>query len=478
MKFIKFIFHSSNRKVLAFIVCYHLLLAFIFNWAYPFAISSYDTPNYMLAAQLKEFCGYRPYGYSFFINFCTFFWQSVYSIVFFQSLFFLIASLSFIFTIQYFFPSKSKRNFYLFIFLLCISFNPFFLNNVLISDSLFISLSLLWVSSFIHLIYAQKINFSLFLFNFLVCFLASKVRYAGLIYPVIGVLVTILIYRKKIGIMALGAGGFILVFLIVYNQGINQNKEKYGVPIFSAFGGLAQLNNASVLIPKAKSGFRNQELDLLETYFKKQPDSLFTTEKVLTGTLIWGNMYPQKIYTNFISKRNKDKGYLTCYVYCGKLYSEYASHLIKNNTSLYLSKFYFPNLLRAVYPKKDDINGGLTLKTDKNTAKVCNADFTYSLPRKDIFGDFFAAWSGFKYFLLAIGFIAFLIYSRIKKDVQLSVNTKKTIFFLSAFFVINSLFLAYTHPILQRYLILHEFIFIAGLFILIDSLNPLKTKSE
>src|SRR5438309_1140560 len=109
MKFINFIFSPPNRKTLLFIVCYHVLIALIFNWAYPFTIYSYDTPNYMQAADMKIFGGYRPYGYSAFINFCTTFWQSVYSIVFFQSLFFLLASVVLIFTIQSLFPFKNKK---------------------------------------------------------------------------------------------------------------------------------------------------------------------------------------------------------------------------------------------------------------------------------------------------------------------------------------------------------------------------------
>jgi len=474
MPFINFIFTPFNRKILLILFLYHILVAFVFHWAYPFTIYTPDTPNYFLAADAKDFCGYRPYGYSAFINFCMLLYKSIYVIVFFQSFLYFVAIALFIFTIEYISPFKNKKLFYLFTILLSLSGQVFLLNNSLLSDSIFISLSLIWISSLLHLFNSKKNNYYLIALNLIICFSLAKIRYAGLIYPVIGLLAGLFIYRKQLLNLFVYVIGFLLIVLIVYQQGVSQNKTKYGIDVFSAFGGWAKLNNASVVIPEAKDDIREKEMYLLNALFKRYPDSIYSTKNVLTSQLMWGKLYPEKKYLAFIYSKNKVHGYVPSYVYCGKLYGEYANYLIKTHITSFITKFYLPNLFGAISPQ-DESSGNVHIKVDENIRKVCDTDFDFFAPRCDIYGAFISVFDKIKYATLAILFIFSLTYYVAKKYFKLVTSNRNILFlFISFFIILNSLFLAYVHPVLLRYVIINEFLFIAVIFVFLDECYKLK----
>ncbi len=489
MGFINFIFNPFNRKIIIALSIYHVLIAFVFNWAFPFTVYTPDTPSYFFAANIKEFCGYRPYGYSAFINFCMFFYQSIYTIIIIQGFLYLTATLLFIFTIEYLFPFKNKALFYLFIVLLSLSGQAFFLNTSLMSDSVFISLSIIWVSSLLHLLTSSKNNYYLIILNLITCFLILKIRYAGLIYPVIGLLLTLIIYRKKYIKLVICLVGFCSVFLIVYQQGVSQNKTKYGVNIFSAFGGWAKLNNASVIIPEIKKETKEDEIHLVEAFqpeikenisrkeeivllnagFKDYPDSIFSTKNVLTSQLMWSLSYPEKMfYLNYIYDKYKQYGPLPCYVYCGKLYSEYADYLVKTHTSTFIRKFYLPNLLRTIHPK-DEGQGYVAIKVDENIKKVCNTSFDFFASRYNIYGTIISLFDEIKYLILVIIFLLALICFTLKRHFKLLTDNRQVFFLFSfCFLIINSLFLACSIPIFLRFLVVNEVLLIASVFVFLD----------
>jgi hypothetical protein len=495
MKFVGFICNPFNRKVLLTLFIYHVLIALVFNWAYPFTVYTNDTPNYFHAAEAGGFCGYRPYGYSAFINFCMFFSKSIYCIVFIQSLLYLLATLLFVFTIEYLSPFKNKKLFYGFIILLSLSGQAFFISNVLLSDSIFLSLSLIWISSLLHLFTDKNNNYPFLLLNFVICFLAAKIRYAGLIYPVIGSLAVLVMYRKHLKTLLTYLVGFLLVFYTVYQQGVSQNKTLYGVNVFSAFGGWAKLNNASVIIPEIKgetkkdeirllNAFRDEikedarkrnEIGLLDAFLKQYPDSIYAIRNVLTSQLMWKKTYPEKMFlTGYIYPKNKEHGYVPCYVYTGRLYGEYADYLVKTHPGTFINKFYFPNLLRTIYPKDEGL-GNIHIMVDKSIQKVCNTGFTFFATRYNIYGAIISVFDEIKYLFLGLLFVFSFVYYIFKKRYKLvTANSRILFLFISCFLILNSLFLAYSIPIFLRFLVVNEFMLITAVFIFLDEFYKLR----
>ena len=494
MKFFNFIFNPLNRKILLILFVYHILIALILHWAYPFTICTNDTPNYFFAAEAHEFCGYRPYGYSAFINFCVLFSKSLYCIVFIQSLLYFVATLLFIFTIEYLIPFKNKKLFYLFIVLFSLSGQAFLISNTLLSDSLFMSFSLIWISSLLHLFTNKKNRYILVILNLIVCFCLAKIRYAGLVYPVVGSLAALVIYRKNLKNLFIYVAGFMLIIWTVYEQGISQNEVNYGVRVFSAFGGWAKLNNASVVVPEIKKGTREDEIALqkafkpstnedlikkdeiylFDRFLKKYPDSIYSTKNVLSSQLMWDKKYPEKFYFSFLLKKYQKNGYVPCYAYCGKLYGEYADYLIKTHLVSFISKFYFPNFFRAVYPKDEGL-GKMHMRVDESIKKVCDVDFAFFAARNDIYGAIISFFDEIKYLILFITFLFSLVYYIVHKYFKRIRSNGKIVFlFISFFLILNSLFLAYSIPIFLRFLVINEALLITAIFVFLDEFYKLR----
>lgn len=477
MSFTRFVFNTYNRKVITGIIIFHVLIAYLLHKAYPFTLCFHDTPNYFQSALEHRFIGYRPYGYSVFINFCIAIKQSVYSIVFFQSFLFLLSHIIFIFTIDYIFNFKRRVFFLLFIGLFSLCMQPLLLTNMLISDSIFISLTLIWIATLLHLHnnIKYKTAWLIMAVNLVICYFIIRIRYAGLIYPVIGI--AFFIYFIKRDVFKATAFCMLLgiVMLIVYRQGVNENRKLCGVSIFSAFGGWAKLNNATVNIPFAKQDMQVNKLREVHAFFKTFNDSMYTAKKALDGQHIWNRNYPEKIFMNYKLAGNKAYTYLLMYVTLGKLYSDYGDYLIKNNMNVFLKEFYLPNLSTTIYPQFDDADKYLERPVDEPTAKVCQTNFSKFIPANDFYGNYISPWIKIKYFILAIlCIIAFIVFF-LKKELRFPALMPVFIFSL-AFFIINSLFLSYAHPIVFRYISPNEFIFVTVILLFADRLFKLKNE--
>jgi hypothetical protein len=446
----------------------------VLHWAYPFAIYFHDTAGYFQSAKMKMFTGYRPYGYSVFINFCIYFKQSIYSVVFFQSLFYLIANIIFIFSIAYIYPFSKKLNFLLFVVLVSFANQQLYLTNMLISDSLFISLTLVWISCTLHILNSEKNNYFLLIIYTITCFCAAKVRYAGLIYPFIGLFVTAFFFRKKYGRLLLSATASLLVFFIIYRQGVKENKDFCGVETFSAFSGWARLNNALITLPQEGKEPKNKKFAEIHSFFKSFPDSVYSAPRVLTGQLMWNKEFPEKQYMAYKMKTNPNYPYIYRYVTMGKIYNDYAGYLIKNNLLYFFNHFYLSNLANVLYPRYDDIPEYLYRPVDESTQAVCNTDFTQFIPRVDIYKKYSSGWIQLKYFIYMLVFITLLVYFFAVKKIKLERNLKVIIYFMIFFLIGNSLFLGYAHPIVIRYIVSNEFLFSTVIMLLIDQYPKLK----
>ena len=58
---------EQKRELISFLVLYGILFILI-RYAYPYPDTFVDTGNYVLCAENMEIGGYRPFGYSWFLN--------------------------------------------------------------------------------------------------------------------------------------------------------------------------------------------------------------------------------------------------------------------------------------------------------------------------------------------------------------------------------------------------------------------------
>src|ERR1700733_1361986 len=156
MNFGNFIWNvRCNRRYLIGAVGFSILLMGIFKALYPYAKLVLDSYFYIKAAAGNWDVNAWPIGYSKFLRVFGWFSHSPLLLVWWQYLFLAFSNALFFFTLLYFFrPGKMVSN-VLFVFLFL---NPLFLylSNLIMADTLFTGLSLLWITQLIWIIYRPR----------------------------------------------------------------------------------------------------------------------------------------------------------------------------------------------------------------------------------------------------------------------------------------------------------------------------------
>jgi len=146
---------QQKRELLLFVVVYVALFILI-RFAYPYPDTFPDTGNYVLCAENMEIGGYRPIGYSWFLNFFHKISSSVHFVFVAQFLFNVIATLFLLFTIKFFFHPAKNYIYLIAAFLVILCPTALYLTNYLMSDSVFTSLTLIWTATAIWLMHRKN----------------------------------------------------------------------------------------------------------------------------------------------------------------------------------------------------------------------------------------------------------------------------------------------------------------------------------
>ncbi|TCP24821.1 hypothetical protein EV195_105252 [Tenacibaculum skagerrakense] len=143
---------EKEQKLQLFAFAFAYLLLFLFlSKTYPYPAVTADSGNYILSAKTMTINGFRPMGYSWFIYFCHLFSTKISVIFIGQFLISVLAQLTFIFSVKYFFQLH-KIVYYIFSFLYILSPSILFCTNYIMSDSIFNSLTLLYLISALWII--------------------------------------------------------------------------------------------------------------------------------------------------------------------------------------------------------------------------------------------------------------------------------------------------------------------------------------
>lgn len=241
ISFLDFVWRRrSNRMYLSACALISLVLFFVFKLFYPYPSMVMD--GYVYIRPLVEHLGTNsfPIGYSWFLQLFSLFSRSTTLLVWLQYLFLVAACLLFFFTLLFFFRPGRWVTLVLFIFLFL---NPlfFYCSNFIMSDTLFTTLSILWITQLIWMIGSPH-PYMIFSHAILLL-LVFTVRYNALYYPLVAAFVLLLTrLRRWVKIVAIALQFALIGFFILYTQG--QMKELTGIRQFSPFGGWKMANNA------------------------------------------------------------------------------------------------------------------------------------------------------------------------------------------------------------------------------------------
>lgn len=353
-----YLFKNKRNRVYLCIAAAALLLQFsIFKYLYPFAsFINGDSYVYLETAYHNLSINTYPIGYSLFLRLFSVFTKSDTALVGFQYFTLHAAILGFLFTVFYFYrPGKSVQ----IILLVLLVLNPVFLYlaNYVSSDTLFVTISLVWFTLLLWIMHRPSLKI-VFLHG-IVLFLAFTIRYNAMFYPLITALAFVL-SRQRLWIKLAGpAFGILLIGLFILHSG-NKYKKLTGIWQFTPFSGWQLANNAMYTYRYIDSADRKpvparfKGIDkMVTTYFdttrnpRKYPE-----EQIQAGTAyMWTSYMPLQKYMTGKFKEDSTSSDLKRWASLGPLYADYGSFIIRQYPLVFIKNYLWPNTVKYYAPR-------------------------------------------------------------------------------------------------------------------------------
>lgn len=353
--FKQWLFEDKENKYLLLFSLSVMIISFGWlKYVYPFPnFIPPDSYNYLEAANNNDFISIWPIGYSKFLRLVNVFSDSDFVLVILQYLLLMGSVLYFLFTLRYLLsPGKM-----LFRCLVAINIsNPLLphIANFVSSDCLFATLSLLWFTQLLWIIY-KPINRILLLHSF-VLVMAFTVRYTAVWYPFISIMLIVFttMPRKR---KLLGIGFIVLPLLLFIGRTQYEYKMKIGIVQYAAFGGWQLAANA--LYGYAHSSKKNaqntpwkfKELHLLVNHHIDSLRKLtYRPDKEIGVYYLWNFKSPLRIFMNKNQNESKNTSFFKEWASMAPLYASYGRWLIIKYPWPFLKHFVWPNLIRFYSP--------------------------------------------------------------------------------------------------------------------------------
>lgn len=465
---------TINLRYILLVLCQF----FIFKFLYPFPSFFSDSYSYIYAAASHLGANIWPIGYSRFLYYFHLITSSPTALTLFQYLFFEMIALYFYRTFLYYFsPSKLSRialSFFLFLSPLNL-----YLANFVSSDGLFASLSLLWLTTLIRLIYQPK--FSHLLILSVVSFICFSFRYNAMYYPVISAPV-FLLNKKTIWFNLLGiALGPALIFpFILYTS--NAAKEMSGVSQFPPIlGGWQWANNALYMreyIEEDSSHFPNSKMAELDQLAREFYHRIPAEERLLDNYV--GNYFikepraPLKRYMSRHYGNDTSFGGVAAWAKPAPLFKEYGLYLIKKHPIAFFDHYIIINTKNYLIPPLEKL-------------KIFNLGTNYVWPIAVMWFDYSGQKINsisptFQGYLLAFYPIFFLVLNVLfawnlfgfihrRGFLKIDKKTSFAIGLISLLVLINAGFSIFANIIVFRYQIFPMFTLLLVVLLLIDYLD-------
>jgi hypothetical protein len=370
-----YIFHDRyNRRLLIGTIISILILITIYKYLFPYASFIYgDSYCYIDEAERNVQIDTYPIGYPMFLRAFSAITVSDTALVVFQYLLLQGGALGLMFSLFYIFRPRLLTKLILIIVTI---FNPLNLHisNTVSSDNLFYSLSLIWFTLLLWLIFRP--TFKVALFHALILFFAFTVRYNALFYPIIAAIG--LFFSKGAIKFKLQAFVFILILLGSF---IKFNLDKYyelcNIRQFTPFSGWLMANNAIYAYryapdsPYYKPPLRFIKLDnAIRTYFDSTRNNKRHPEEKIEAyhDYMWKGTSPLSTYWREEFIEGKNVTVQKAFAQAGPFFNDYGIWLIKHYPKQFIQHVFFPNSIRWFTPPVEFLtyyNSGLATVPDQ-----------------------------------------------------------------------------------------------------------------
>lgn len=354
VSFRDFIFEDPrNSKYLRIAVVGMIVQLAIFKLLYPFADYFSDSYSFIETAISGADFNIWPVGYSKILYAFHAITHSDTALVSFQYLFAGASMLLFFFTILYWYNPTNLTITILYIFLF---FNPLllYLSNYISSDSLFMSLSLIWITLFLWIIHRPRMWY--LWPHALIIAIAFTMRYNAMYYPLVSVVAFLLSrYNWPLKIAGILLPIVLIAAFIAYTREVAFKIT--GTRQFSVFSGWQWANNALYMYPfievdRAKLPPQSIAFDhMVKNYFDTIPDEMKTVSPIQGAFYIKYSKAPLKWYLrDYLVKNKLHYDGVASWGAVSPVFGVYGSHLAKQHPGAYFRYFLLPNTVNYFLP--------------------------------------------------------------------------------------------------------------------------------
>lgn len=356
LPFLKWMLAGKLNRIYLIAGTFIAVLCFaIFKWFYPLPDFHYDDSTlYILQAHKNVGAGMWPVGYSKILHYLGPIAHSSALLICFQYLVFLVSSLYFFFTLRYFFRQSEVVSILVLAFLIA---NPVFLylNNYIMSDGLFTSLSLVWFAHLIWIMYRPSRQ-QIVLHSLLLIVLFTM-RYNAMYYPIVTA-GAYLFSHRKLAHKLYGIALPLLLILAFVRYTEDQVEQMSGTRQFSPFSGWQIANNALYTYNNTQREKMAPLPDYLvnldrttRSYFKAIPANRDLFVHPNQGTFyLWAEESPLKIYMKSLYKNDSTTDYFTKWAGVAPIFAKYGTTIIKRFPLQYAQHYLWPNTIRYAVP--------------------------------------------------------------------------------------------------------------------------------
>lgn len=374
------LFSRSNIYYSIYAIGLSILIWIFYKYYYPYPNLTFDSYHYIMNMHLNTNAAGWPVGYSKFIKYLGYISHSANLLPTIQYFCTQIGFLFFFITFRTLFRTDKWFSFIIFLFFFISPINIFGSNHIL-SDPLYIGLSMIWITQIIWIIF--RFRPYMVISQALLLLMLFDLRYNALYLPLITVFAFLIARIKPIWKIAGIILSIILIEILIQYTSIEMAKIA-GVRQYAYSNGWKQASNGLYIYEhyykneKAPLPVKFRELDsTVRNYFNNpHPNvSLLYPDQEITlgsyymavgGTPLYTYMQQKSGYKDWSLDFHRTAPY-------GPLYRAYGNYLILHHLPGYFKYVVYPHLLSYItpYPEIFTENGeAFSLWTDDTYGKV------------------------------------------------------------------------------------------------------------
>jgi hypothetical protein len=428
-----------------FLICIAVL-----TYCYPMPQLTWDSFYYLENAH--DFRpSLRPGGYPWFIKNINGVTWSLHLIVACQYLLHFLSIWSFLRVVDKLVALKDLQYFLLGFILLTEPVALYHCFNIL-SDILFSSLSIAYISTLILLI--RKRSIGLFILHIAFMFACVEVRHIALFYPYFSFALLVFYHRniKLVLLYALVIFGLSYIFTQIHYRSA---EKRYGVRVYSPFTGWTYANNALYSLPYIKldtNKISDVEVRRLHAYCTEVMSKPSFRMPVIGSGFLWDPGSPLCQLREKTQDSLQVSSFQAWYLLCD-VYGRYGTYLQRNYPMAYVKGYIVPNMATMVKPHEGEmLQYNSTVEMDTVILGWYHTELADYTPRHEPYRDYLNNWNNFyhqlRLALFTLAIIAALVYRK-----RMTNDTAKfllpTILFVGVFYLLT----LYSSWFMHRYLL-------------------------